>query len=167
MKLKKCLSFINTKTNGKMTVLRALLVLIVMLLTSATAWADITTGTFADLAQEINIALSTGNYVQLTKDVYTYAGSGSVIDISKSCTIDGNSATIDMTGSDISVFKISAGITIKNLTIKNASNTAIVVDGNNCTVENCTFIDNNATNSSVIYVNGTDCTITSATARPS
>ena len=109
------------------------------------------TGTFADLQTEISTALSSGNYVKLTKDTYTYAGSGSQIEIGKSCTIDGNGAVIDMAGSNIRVFYITASdVTIKNLTIKNANfngNGGAIYFSSSGTVENCNFTNNTASNS--------------------
>ena len=73
-------------------------------------------GTYSGLATEIG---SGGNIV-LQHDYYTY-DSGNTIFISiADSVIDGNGAVIDMDGSEIRAFDVSAsGVIIKNLTIKN------------------------------------------------
>ena len=148
----------NTRNHFKSGFLRAALMLtLAVMIFPLEAWAD-STGTFSNLREEIG----SGGDKKLSNDSYEYdVGDGDVIEINTSGTINGCGATIDMGGSNISVFNIKGdNVIIKNLTIQNASNTAIVVDGDNCIIENCTFIGNNATNSSgAIYVNGKACTI--------
>ncbi len=60
--------------------------------------------------------------VELQHDYYTY-DTGDTISISvEDSVIDGKGAVIDMAGSNIRAFTVSAsGVTIKNLTIKNAN----------------------------------------------
>ena len=148
----------NTRNHFKSGFLRAALMLtLAVMIFPLEAWAD-SPGTFSNLRDEIG----SGGNIGLSNDSYEYdEGDGDVIEINTSGTINGCGATIDMGGSNISVFNITGDkVIIKNLIIKNASNTAIIVGGDNCIIENCTFIGNNATNSSgAIYVNGKACTI--------
>ena len=105
------------------------------------------TGTYSGLSNEIQ----SGGNIELQHKYYTY-DSGSTIKITTAnSVINGNGAVIDMAGSSIRAFSVSAsGVTIKNLTIKNANNGgpggAIYVSGSasSCTVENCNFTDNKA-----------------------
>lgn len=75
-------------------------------------------GTYSGLSSEIN----SGSYIKLQHDYYTY-DSGSTIEISTyNSVIDGNGAVIDMAGTNIRAFTVSASdVTIKNLTIKNTN----------------------------------------------
>ena len=146
----------NKRNHFKSGFLRAALMLaLAVMIFPLEAWAD-SLGTFPDLSNEIG----SGGDIELSHNSYEY-NVGDVIVITYPGTINGCGATIDMGGSNISVFNIVANnVIIKNLTIQNASNTAIVVGGDNCIIENCTFIGNNATNSSgAIYVIGKACTI--------
>ena len=101
-------------------------------------------GSYSDLRNDIN---SGGN---LTKSHYRYnAGDGDTIEINTPCVINGNGAVIDMAGSNIRTFYVSAsGVTIKNLTIINANYNgaggAIYFSGSG-TVANCNFTNNKAT----------------------
>lgn len=100
--------------------------------------------TYSELSGE----LGSGGNVKLKYDYYTY-DSGSTISISTpNSVIDGNGATIDMAGSDIQAFKVSAsGVAIKNLTIKNAnynSEGGAIYFSSPGAVENCNFINNSA-----------------------
>ena len=105
------------------------------------------TGTYSGLSNEIQ----SGGNIELQHKYYTY-DSGSTIKITTAnSVINGNGAVIDMAGSSIRAFSVSAsGVTIKNLTIKNANNGgpggAIYVSrsASSCTVENCNFTDNKA-----------------------
>ncbi len=109
---------------------------------------------YSDLAEEIS---QPGN-IKLTHKNYTY-DKGETITISEANkVIDGNGAVIDMNGSTIRAFYISAsGVTIKNLTIKNATN----YDGGGAiyfsksatsgTVTNCNFTDNTAYRGGAVY----------------
>ena len=104
------------------------------------------TATFNELYDEIY----PGRNVTLTHKYYKYDGSGQTINITVANTcIDGNGAVVDMAGSNYSVFVVSAsGVTIKNLTIKNANSTdwggAIFWSAERGLVSNCTFINNTA-----------------------
>ena len=101
--------------------------------------------TYSELSREIG---SEGN-ITLQHDYYTY-DEGNTIEINvDDIVIDGNGAVIDMAGSNIQVFTVMAhGVTIKNLTLKNAhlgddmSAIHFELDG---IVTNCNFIDNKAT----------------------
>ncbi|WP_198144404.1 S-layer family protein [Methanobrevibacter millerae] len=128
-------------------------------------------GSYSDLRNDIN---SGGN---LTKSHYRYnAGDGDTIEINTPGVINGNGAVIDMAGSNIRTFYVSAsGVTIKNLTIKNANYddnggaiyfTSSATSG---TVSNCNFTNNTATvNGGAVYFNSngevTNCNFTDNTA---
>ena len=103
--------------------------------------------TYSDLDKEIR---QPGN-IKLNHKNYTY-DEGETITISEANkVIDGNGAVIDMNGSTIRAFHISAfGVTIKNLTIINANYdgdggaiyfTSLATSG---TVTNCNFTGNTA-----------------------
>ena len=100
-------------------------------------------GTYEDLINEIG----DGGDKILTKSYYYYTG-GDTIEIKKSGVINGNGAIINMAGSTIRAFTVSASdVTIRNLTIKNVDFNGdggaiyFSVPG---TVENCTFLGNHA-----------------------
>ena len=110
-------------------------------------------GTYSRLSDEIGL----GGNIELQHDYYTY-DTGDTIYISVAdSVIDGKGATIDMTGSNIRAFYVSAsGVTIKNLTIINANYINANHDGHggaiyfsssatSGTVSNCNFADNKAT----------------------
>ena len=123
---------------------------------------------YSDLAAEIS---QPGN-INLTHKNYTY-DKGETITISEdNKVIDGNGAVIDMNGSTIGAFYISgSGVTIKNLTIKNANYNgyggAIYFDSTG-TVTNCNFTDNSAYRGGAVffYYEGTvsNCNFTNNTA---
>jgi len=101
--------------------------------------------TYSYLADEIS---HSGN-ITLTHKNYTYTG-GETITISEANkVIDGNGAVIDMNESTIRAFYISgSGVTIKNLTIKNANyndHGGAIYFSSSGTVTNCNFTDNTAT----------------------
>ena len=100
-------------------------------------------GTYNDLREEIG----SGGDKNLAKSYYRYTG-GDTIEITTSGVINGNGAVIDMTGSNIRAFTVSTnGVTIKNLTIKNANcdgDGGAVHFNDFGTVTNCTFVDNKA-----------------------
>ena len=117
------------------------------------------TGTYSDLANEIGA----GGNIKLKHSLYTYDDSGSTITISgDNRVIDGNGAVIDMGGSNIRAFYArDSGVTIKNLTIKNANYTAdefccgaaIKFDvGTTGTVTDCNFINNSAYDGGAIWI---------------
>ena len=103
--------------------------------------------TYSDLDSEIR---ASGN-VTLTHKNYTYNTGATAITITEANkVIDGNGAVIDMEGStNMRAFTISAsGITIKNLTIKNANyngDGGAIYFSSSGTVTNCNFAGNNAT----------------------
>ena len=112
-------------------------------------------GTYSELSTEIG----SGGNVVLTHDYYTY-DNGTTITISTSnSVIDGNGAIIDMNGSNILAFKVTgSGVTIKNLTIKNANVTedndgAAIYFEKAGTIENCNFINNYAGDAGAVYFN--------------
>jgi len=101
--------------------------------------------TYSNLAEEIS---HSGN-ITLTHKNYTYDKDATAITISEANkVIDGNGAVIDMNGSTIRAFSISgSGVTIKNLTIKNANydgNGGAIYFDSTGTVTNCNFVDNKA-----------------------
>jgi len=101
-------------------------------------------GSYSDLRTDIN---SGGN---LTKSHYRYnAGDGDTIEINTPGVINGNGAVIDMNGSTIRAFTVTAsGVTIKNLTIINANydrDGGAIIFYRTGTVTNCNFINNKAT----------------------
>ena len=103
---------------------------------------------YSDLANEIN---QSGN-ITLTHKSYTYDEGGTIAISEDNKVIDGNGAVIDMNGSTIRAFSISGlGVTIKNLTIKNANydgNGGAIYFSNSATsgtVSNCNFAGNTAT----------------------
>ncbi|WP_407432548.1 right-handed parallel beta-helix repeat-containing protein, partial [Methanobrevibacter sp.] len=98
------------------------------------------------LRQQIN----SGGDITLIKGNYTYAdGDGETIEITNSGVIDGNGAVIDMAGLGHRAFYVTAsGVTIKNLTIKNANyngDGGAIYFSQSGTVENCNFTANQAT----------------------
>ena len=101
-------------------------------------------GIYYDLIDEIG----DGGDKNLAKSYYRYTG-GNTIEIKNSGVINGNGAVIDMAGSNIRAFYVTAsGVTIKDLTIKNAhSNDGMagaIYFSSSGTVENCNFINNSA-----------------------
>ena len=102
-------------------------------------------GTYSDLRSDIE----NGGF--LTKSYYLYHdGDGETIEIdTKGMIINGNGAVIDMAGSNIRAFYITASnVTFKNLTIKNAyydGNAAAIYFNSPGSIENCNFTDNTAT----------------------
>ncbi len=100
---------------------------------------------YSTLYDEISVD---GN-VELQHDYYRCSGGESTITISgDNRIIDGKGAVIDMAGSAIQAFYvIGSGMTIKNLTIKNANyngNGGAIYFSNSGTVENCNFTGNTA-----------------------
>ena len=100
---------------------------------------------YSDLANEIN---QSGN-IKLTHKYYTYdEGATAIIILEANKVIDGNGAVIDMAGSTIRAFHVNAsGVTIKNLTIKNANYNGeggAIFFYSTGTVTNCNFADNTA-----------------------
>ena len=116
---------------------------------------DNTQGTYSDLKDEFEKA--TGD-ITLKKSKYTYKkffDAGGPIEITKSMVIDGNGAIIDMGISGGQAFKVTAsGVTIKNLTIKNAYSDekgGAIYFSKYGTVENCNFTNNIANYGGAIY----------------
>jgi len=112
---------------------------------------------YSDLNREIR---ASGN-VTLTHKNYIYDDDATAITITEdNKVIDGNGAVIYMEGSTIRAFDVIAnGVTIKNLTIKNANywenGSAIKFAGDSGTVINCNFINNTAQNGGAIYFDKT------------
>ena len=112
---------------------------------------------FTTLEDEIS---STNENVELLHDYYRYQGSGSTISIyGDNRIIDGRGAVIDMAGSTIRAFNVyGSGITIKNLTIKNANyngDGGAIRFSSTGTVENCNFTNNSARYGGAIEFDGT------------
>ena len=102
--------------------------------------------TYSDLKGQIG----SGGNINLTKGTYTYNDSdGDTIEITTSGVINGNGAVIDMAQSGHRAFYVTAfGVTIKNLTIKNANyngNGGAIYFSTSGTVTNCNFTNNQAT----------------------
>ena len=98
---------------------------------------------------ELDSEISVGGNIELLHDYYRCYGGESTISISgNNRVIDGRGAVIDMAGSTIRAFNVvGSGITIKNLTIKNANfngNGAAIYFSSHGTVENCNFTNNSA-----------------------
>ena len=124
-------------------------------------------GTYSDLRNDIN---SGGN---LTKSHYRYNdGDGDTIEINTPGVINGNGAVIDMAGSNIRAFYITASdVTINNLTIKNANyggHGSAISFSTSGTVTNCNFTNNTANNGGAIRFSGSgtvsNCNFTDNTA---
>ena len=125
---------------------------------------DTAEGTYSDLKTEIE---SGSENIKLNKSKYVYGdGDGDTIEITNSIVIDGNGAVIDMQNSGKRAFNVTASyLTIKNLTIMNSkydgAGGAIQLIGSSIIVENCNFINNNATFGGAVYLDGsgtlTDC----------
>ena len=103
-------------------------------------------GNYSELASEIG----SGGNVELQHDYYTYDGSTDTIEITVAdSVIDGKGAVIDMSGSTIRAFKVSAsGVIFKNLSIKNTNyegNGGAIYFEQASTVTDCNFTENKAT----------------------
>ena len=125
-------------------------------------------GTYSGLSAEI----SSGGNIELQHDYYTYDTGNTISIIVPDSVIDGKGATIDMAGSNIPAFYVSAsGVTIKNLTIINANydgDGGAIYFGGSGTVTNCNFTDNTADKGGAVYFssngNVTNCNFTGNTA---
>ena len=122
---------------------------------------------YSDLAAEIS---QLGN-ITLTHKSYTYDGGETIVISEDNKVIDGNGAVIDMNGSTIRAFYISgSGVTIKNLTIKNANSDGgggAIYFYSTGTVTNCNFTDNIASIGGAISMYSgtvTNCNFTNNTA---
>ena len=117
MKQKK-LSFMNTKTNGKMTLLRVLLVMIVMLFTSATARAYSTSG---------NLSSGKIQWVHDTENkTLTFTGTGGMNDLSSTYDVPWDKSLVEKV-------VIGSGITrIGKYYFKNHTNLKDVTFEENC-----------------------------------
>ena len=115
-------------------------------------------GTFADLQDEID---ASSDKLVLMKD---YNGDGNSISITKSFSINGAGHTLDAQGGR--VFEIMAdNVIISNLVIVNAyvngsSGAAIHMEGNGCSIINCSIYGSNSgRDGGAIYVNGNNTLI--------
>ena len=73
--------------------------------------------TYSDLRNQIG----NGKNITLNKGTYTYtSGDDNTITINNTCTIDGNGAIIDLKGKIRGLTVTASGVTIKNLSFKNA-----------------------------------------------
>ena len=102
--------------------------------------------TYSDLAREIN---APGTVILKNKS-YTYDDAPAITISEDNKVIDGNGAVIDMAEStNMRAFTVSAsGVTIKNLTIKNANyngDGGAIYFSSSGTVSNCNFTNNKAT----------------------
>ncbi|MEE0934409.1 MAG: Ig-like domain repeat protein [Methanobrevibacter sp.] len=127
-------------------------------------------GTYSGLSAEIG----SGGNIELKHDYYTYDG-GNPISISLAdSVIDGKGAIINMSGSNIRAFTVSASdVTIKNLTIINANHDGVggaiyfTSSATSGTVTNCNFVDNTAGYGGAVWIySGTvsNCNFTGNTA---
>ncbi len=98
--------------------------------------------TYSDLAAEIR---QSGN-ITLKHKNYTYDAGATITINENNKVIDGDGAVIDMKGSTIRAFDVTAsGVTIKNLTIKNVNyygDGGAIIFEKSGTVINCNFINN-------------------------
>ena len=103
--------------------------------------------TYTDLSN----AVGTGGDINLQPAYYKYNGESNTITITNPGIINGNGAIIDMAGSTIQAFNVNtAGVTIKNLTIKNTKykgDGGAIYFAQSGSVINCNFNDNKATGS--------------------
>ena len=178
----------KTKTNGKTTVLRALVVLIVMLLTSATTciWGGnkwyVDSGAvsggdgkseetpFKKLSDAISNA-ENGDIIMIKAGTYTGVGNMEVI-IDKMVSFEkyGKGEVIfDALGGG-RIWTVSASqVEIDGFIFKNASATetsdgsAIYVSDSYCTIKNCKFLYNSGKNGGAICVSGKSCIIINCT----
>lgn len=120
-------------------------------------------GNFDELTSKIGV-LDDGDVLNLTKDYCYVSGSTYGIAISNSITIEGNGHVIDANNQS-AIFNIFADNTIlKNIRFIGANNGdwrgAIYLQGSNCSIINCSFEDNFASEyGGAIYLSGTDCKI--------
>ena len=103
-------------------------------------------GNYSELSKEIG----SGGNVELQHDYYTYDDSAETIEISvANSVIDGRGAVIDMAGSSIRAFNVTAsGVIIKNLTIKNTNyngDGGAIFFSQSGTVTDCNFTNNKIT----------------------
>ena len=129
------------------------------------------TGTYSDLSNEIG----SGGNIELQHDYYTYDPGRTIQITDENTVIDGKGAIIDMDGSNIRAFYVTAsGVTFKNLTIKNANydgpGGAIYFSSSatSGTVTNCNFTNNTADYGGAVYFSSTgevtNCNFTNNTA---
>ena len=115
-------------------------------------------GNYTDLKNDI-----INNGGSLTKSIYRYCdGDGDTIEITTpNMVINGNGAVIDMKESTRAFYVSASGVTIKNLTIKNANydgdGGAIYFSSSatSGTVTNCNFINNSASYGGAVYFQST------------
>ena len=111
--------------------------------------------TYSDLAAEI---AQSGN-IKLKHKNYTYDTGATTINIAEeNKVIDGDGAVIDMAGSSSmqAFYAVASGVTIKNLTIKNANhqgNGGAIYFSSSGTVTDCNFTNNTAYNGGAVYFN--------------
>lgn len=111
--------------------------------------------TYSELSSEIG----SGGNITLKHDYYAYDSGESIEITDDNSVINGNGAIIDMAGSHVQAFKVNAsGVTIKDLTIKNANveNYVSGVGGaiyfsSSGFVENCNFLNNIAYDGGAVY----------------
>ena len=114
---------------------------------------DADSATYSNLAEEIH---QSGN-IKLTHKNYTYdTGATAITIIEDNKVIDGDGAVIDMKGSTIRAFDVTAsGVTIKNLTIKNAKfygDGGAIYFKDTGSISNCNFTNNTATYGGSIHL---------------
>ena len=102
--------------------------------------------TYSELSREI----SQIGPVKLTHKNYVYDNSEAITVTEDNKVIDGNGAVIDMAESTIRAFNVvGSGVTIKNLTIKNANfngDGGAIYFSQTGTLSNCNFVNNTASN---------------------
>ena len=103
------------------------------------------TSTYSELSNEIG----PGGNIELQHKHYTYDSGSTIFITTENSVINGNGAVIDMDGSNIQAFFVTAsGVTIKDLTIKNANypdNGGAIYFFSNGNITNCNFTNNKAT----------------------
>ena len=126
---------------------------------SAQTGADVLSGDENSTYSELSREISQSGPVKLTHKNYVYDNSEAIAVTEDNKVIDGNGAVIDMAESTIRAFNVvGSGVTIKNLTIKNANfngNGGAIYFSQTGTVSNCNFAGSTAFNyGGAVYFNG-------------
>lgn len=99
------------------------------------------TYSFNVLSSRINGAATylnlSDNYRASTSDNFVYIYGKS------SFYLNGNNHELDFNGDNVFIYIYNNNVVLNNITFKNAANVAVMCAGNNCTIINCNFVNNN------------------------